>query len=59
MSSVQLPDIPKSVAKKPPRYPQVPIVRLGRLAVDVYYQGQDLGGSLLADAIAKTADPRL
>lgn len=55
MSSVRLPDVPDRVAKKLPRYPQVPVVRLGRLAVDVAYQGQKLGGSLLADAIVRTA----
>ena len=55
MSSVQLPDLPDAVAKKLPRYPQVPVARLGQLAVDLRYQGQQLGGALLADAVYRTA----
>lgn len=37
-----------------PRYPAVPAVRLGRLAIDVRFQGQGLGGVLLANAIARS-----
>ena len=59
MGSVGLQDVPENVAKKLPRYPQVPVARLGRLAVDVNYQGQKLGGSLLADAIYRTAQSEI
>jgi ribosomal protein S18 acetylase RimI-like enzyme len=54
MGSVPLGELPEDVAKRLPRYPQVPFVHIGRLAVDQNYQGQKLGGSLLADAIARS-----
>jgi len=50
-ASVLLSALPQSIAKKLPRYPSVPAVRMGRLAVDEKFQGQGLGGALLADAI--------
>lgn len=53
-ASVLLADLPEPLAKKLPRYPSVPAVRLGRLAVDQAFQGQGLGGALLADASART-----
>lgn len=37
-----------------PRYPQVPAVRLGRLAVDQKFQGQGVGGLLLFDAMRRS-----
>lgn len=52
-SSVYLGDLPEPVRKKLPRYPSVPAVRLGRLAVDQAYKGKGLGGSLLADAMVR------
>lgn len=55
MSSVPLQNLPEKTSKKLPRYPIVPVARLGRLAVDVKYQGQQLGASLVADAIYRTA----
>lgn len=48
--SVVLPDLPEAMAKKLPRYPAVPIARLGRLAVDRRFVGQKLGAALLWDA---------
>ena len=50
-AGVLLADLPDRVSKKLPRYPLVPTVRLGRLAVDRTCQGQGLGGALLADAL--------
>jgi GNAT superfamily N-acetyltransferase len=50
-ASLALPDLPAKIAKKLPRYPSVPTVRLGRLAVDRKFQGAGLGGALLADAL--------
>jgi ribosomal protein S18 acetylase RimI-like enzyme len=49
-TSVQLTDLPAEIGKKLPRYPLVPAVRLGRLAVDSNYRGQGIGSALLWDA---------
>lgn len=54
-SSILLADLPKKIIKKLPRYPTVPVVRVGRLAVAHSFQGQGLGGVLLWDAIHRTA----
>lgn len=54
-ASLLLADLPDSIGKKLPRYPTVPAVRLGRLAVDRAYKGQGLGGALLADALDRAA----
>jgi GNAT superfamily N-acetyltransferase len=54
-ASLLLVDLPAQTAKKLPRYPTVPAVRLGRLAVDQAYKGQGLGGALLADALDRAA----
>lgn len=50
-ASLLLTDLPASIGKKLPRYPTIPAVRMGRLAVDQAFQGQGLGGALLADAL--------
>ena len=50
-ASLLLADLPNAVGKKLPRYPTVPTVRMGRLAVDQAFKGQGLGGALLADAL--------
>jgi ribosomal protein S18 acetylase RimI-like enzyme len=50
-ASLLLADLPTSTGKKLPRYPTVPTVRMGRLAVDQAFKGQGLGGALLADAL--------
>ena len=47
---IPLNDLPESLAKRLPRYPSVPVARLGRLAVDLAYRGRKLGGTLLWDA---------
>lgn len=47
---VLLAELPEELAKKLPRYPSVPVARLGRLAVDRSYRGQRLGSALLWDA---------
>jgi len=54
-SGVALTELPPETAKKLPRYPLVPVVRMGRLAIDSRFQGQGYGGILLADAMAKAA----
>lgn len=55
MGSVGLSELPESIAKKLPHYAQAPVARLGRLTIDLNYQGQKLGGSLLADAVYRVA----
>lgn len=42
-----------TLQRKLPKYPTVPAVRLGRLAVDRAYRGRKLGAALLANAIAR------
>ena len=54
-ASVLLEQLPATTAKKLPRYPTVPAVRLGRLAVDQAFKGQGLGGALLADGLDRAA----
>jgi GNAT superfamily N-acetyltransferase len=54
-AGVALTALPAEIVKKLPRYPAVPAALLGRLAVDRQYQGQGLGGVLLADALTRTA----
>jgi len=49
-ASVPLPGLPDAVARKLPRYPLVPVARLGRLAVATRFIGRKLGAALLADA---------
>jgi GNAT superfamily N-acetyltransferase len=47
---VALSGLPTSLARRLPRYPSVPVARLGRLAVDLAYRGRKLGSALLWDA---------
>ena len=54
-ASLMLADLPSNITKKLPRYPTVPAVRIGRLAVDRAFAGKDLGGALLADALNRAA----
>lgn len=52
-SSVLLADLPQALAKKLPRYPTVPVARMGRLAVTQSAQQIGLGSALLADALTR------
>ena len=52
-SSVLLADLPQVLAKKLPRYPTVPVARMGRLAVTQSAQQIGLGSALLADALTR------
>jgi ribosomal protein S18 acetylase RimI-like enzyme len=54
-ASLLLSNLPTSIGKKLPRYPTVPAVRMGRLAVDQAFKSQGLGGALLADALDRAA----
>ena len=51
---VPLADMPKELIKRLPRYPSVPVARLGRLAIDLHFQGKRLGGALLWDAVTRS-----
>ena len=52
-ASVSLADLPAPLSKKLPRYPSVPAVRMGRLAVARSCQGIGLGAALLLDALRR------
>jgi GNAT superfamily N-acetyltransferase len=52
-ASVLLVDLPEALGKKLPRYPSLPAVRMGRLAVDQSFKGIGLGAALLADALRR------
>jgi len=51
-SSVDFAKVPNDLAKRLPKYP-VPTALLGRLAVDIRFQGQGLGRLLLVDALKR------
>lgn len=53
--SIALTDLPEALARKLPRYPSVPVARLGRLAIDQAYQGRKLGAALLWDAAQRVS----
>jgi predicted GNAT family N-acyltransferase len=53
-TSVLLADLPEVTAKKLPRYPTVPAIRMGRLAVHQSARGTGLGAALLADSLARS-----
>jgi ribosomal protein S18 acetylase RimI-like enzyme len=52
-ASIPFVDIPPEVSKRLPRYPTLPAVRIGRLAVDKRFQGRGLGATLLANALTR------
>lgn len=52
---IPLTDLPAALIQRLPRYPSVPVARVGRLAIDLAFQGQKLGGALLADAAVRAA----
>jgi ribosomal protein S18 acetylase RimI-like enzyme len=54
-TSLALLDLPDALATALPRYPAVPAVLMGRLAVATEAQGRQLGRALLAHAIAAIA----
>lgn len=47
-------ELPHEMTKRLPRYPSLPAVRIGRLAVDLKFRGRGLGAALLSDAILRT-----
>ncbi len=50
-TAVNLGDLPEKTTRKLPRYPLVPAILLGRLAIDRRHQGKGYGRFLLADAL--------
>jgi GNAT superfamily N-acetyltransferase len=53
-ASIPLLDLPPDEAKRLPRYPILPAVRIGRLAVDQRYQRRGLGELMLINAVHRT-----
>lgn len=52
-ASVLLDTLPEATARKMPRYPSVPAIRLGRLAVTQEMQGRHVGSLLVWDAMQR------
>jgi GNAT superfamily N-acetyltransferase len=50
---ISLSELPANLAKRLPRYPNVPATRLGRLAVSKEFRGQGIGELLLLDALKR------
>lgn len=55
-STIQLDSLPEKLAKKLPKYPQLPATLLGRLAVDVTARGKRYGELLLMDALRRSLE---
>ncbi|MBI2761724.1 MAG: GNAT family N-acetyltransferase [Chloroflexi bacterium] len=55
-TSVVAASLPIEVTKRLPRYPLLPAVLLGRLAVDSRYRGRGFGELLLGDALQRCLD---
>jgi ribosomal protein S18 acetylase RimI-like enzyme len=53
-TSVDLGLVPPESQKKLPKYPKIPGIRIGRLAVDTAEQGRGLGASLVANAAIRS-----
>jgi len=54
-ASVMLTQLPAAQARKLPRYPSIPAVRMGRLAIDRRFKGAGLGAAMLFDALDRAA----
>jgi ribosomal protein S18 acetylase RimI-like enzyme len=55
-ASIPVHDLPAEIGRRLPRYPILPAVRIGRLAIGGPFQGRKLGAALLADAAARAID---
>lgn len=53
-TSLAVDQLPAQEAKRLPRYPIVPAVLLGRLAVSLAHQGKGLGEALVVDAMQRS-----
>lgn len=54
--SVKLETVPEELAKRLPKYPDVPVTLIGRLAVSQDFKGRRLGEFMLMDALKRTLD---
>lgn len=52
-TALRLAELPATTTKRLPRYPLVPAVLIGRLALDHRYHGQGWGSFLLLDALRR------
>ncbi|MFN2569488.1 MAG: GNAT family N-acetyltransferase [Candidatus Dormibacteria bacterium] len=57
--AVRLTGLPPEVRKRLPRYPDVPVYLLGRLAVHQDHQGRGLGAHLLRDALGRVVQQEI
>lgn len=48
-------DLAPDITRRLPRYPTIPVARVGRLAVDERFKGLKLGSALLASAAGRAA----
>jgi GNAT superfamily N-acetyltransferase len=55
-TTVPLPELSETIAKRLPRYPLIPAILIGRMAVDKKYQGKKLGEFILLDALKRCYD---
>jgi GNAT superfamily N-acetyltransferase len=55
-SLVNANELPATLAKQLPRYPQLPVTLLGRLAVDQTMKGRGIGQFLLMDALRRSLE---
>ena len=55
LSAADIPatDIPAEFTKRLPRYPTIPVARMGRLAIDTSFRRMGLGAGLLFDAVQR------
>src|SRR4051794_37498933 len=53
-TSIEPLSLPTALARRMPRYPTVPALLVGRLAVDQRFQGQGIGRALLMSALARS-----
>lgn len=52
-ASIRSDKLPESLRARLPRYEELPAALIGRLALDIGYQGQRLGGFLVLDALQR------
>jgi len=53
-AGIPIVELPPEESKRLPRYPTLPAVRIGRLAVNREFQGRGLGATLLMDAMRRS-----
>jgi ribosomal protein S18 acetylase RimI-like enzyme len=52
-ASIPVLELPEGIIRRLPRYPALPAIRIGRLAVSTAFQGQGIGSVLLVDAMRR------